>query len=80
VIFGLDAASNSIEDGRPCLVDRSDGIVDRQVRIPLQFVGIVLREGSTIFRQSAANATRRKSENPHQEPQTTGIQERGNPQ
>ena len=33
-----------------------------------------------ILQQSAANATRRKSENPHQEPQTTGIQERGNPQ
>jgi hypothetical protein len=40
--LGLNPAGDSIENGIPCLLDRRNGIVDRDARFPLQFVGVIL--------------------------------------
>jgi hypothetical protein len=42
-LLGLEAAGDSIENGIPRLLNRRDGIVDRDARFPLQFVGVILR-------------------------------------
>ena len=41
-LLGLNAAGDSIENGIPGLLDRRDGIVDRDVRFPFQFIGVIL--------------------------------------
>jgi hypothetical protein len=41
-LLGLNAASDSIENGIPSLLDRRDGIVDSDARFPLQFFGVIL--------------------------------------
>jgi hypothetical protein len=42
-LFRLDAADDSIENSRLCLLDRGDGIVDRERCLPLQPFGMVVR-------------------------------------
>ena len=41
-LLGLNAAGDGIENGIPGLLDRRDGIVDCDARLPLQFFGIIL--------------------------------------
>jgi hypothetical protein len=39
-LLGLNAASDGIEDGQLCLLNRRDGVVDRETRLPLKSLGI----------------------------------------
>src|SRR4030081_3401955 len=41
-LLGLNTAGDGIEDGQPCLLDRRDSIIDRETRLPLESLGIVL--------------------------------------
>ena len=45
----MDTSRDGIENGQPCLVHCSNGIVDRQARIPLQVVGLAFREPRVQF-------------------------------
>jgi hypothetical protein len=40
-LLGLNAAGDGIEDGQLCLLNRRDGIIDRETRLPLKSLGIV---------------------------------------
>jgi hypothetical protein len=40
-LLGLNAASDSIEDGELSLFNRRDGIIDREARLPLKTLGIL---------------------------------------
>jgi hypothetical protein len=40
-LLGLNAAGYGIKNGIPSLLDRRDGIVNRDARFPLQFFGVI---------------------------------------
>src|SRR3984893_16687565 len=39
-LLGVNAAGDGIEDGQLCLLNRRDGIIDRETRLPLKSLGI----------------------------------------
>jgi hypothetical protein len=55
-LLGLNAAGDSIEDGQPCLLNRRDGIIDRETRLPLQSLGIVFGAPELYLSLSLGNS------------------------
>ena len=55
-LLGLNADGDSIEDGQPCLLNRRDGIIDRDTRLPLKCLGIVFGASDLSLSLSLGNS------------------------